>query len=401
MTGGHKPNHTWAASCRSWISPGLLCAYATISTISFSRRHSLYELFTVGLSTQNKLEIVVVSLAGVWAAWLVVSNRITMGDVSAGGRLWITLIAALYLATTIWAVMPAYSLYRAAGFGIGWVLILDIYKTRRDLLWPTLLLTVALTASLVDQLVFSGDEHSPFRLGGIRANTSSVLAAALILLLLRPDSVRKPLVRLVLLLYAVALYSAFLSLTVAIISILLLVVAIILKLQTIEAKVALGSLVVAAVLSLGFSFNSLDSTIADEALQRLGRDPQAAATLTGRLPLWTTVIEDLQSHPLGLGLDADRSFALRYGLDLRFTAAHSHNGYLSAAVAAGILGLAGLILATGAFLKRLLADRTAQRSLWILLSSLLALANLTTTTFGGMLSIGSLLCLSIYAHVTG
>jgi exopolysaccharide production protein ExoQ len=94
-----------------------------------------------------------------------------------------------------------------------------------------------------------------------------------------------------------------------------------------------------------------------EALAKLGRnDPQAdPRSLTGRLPIWTQIVTDIQERPaLGYGYaaywTADRVHRLSYIHDWEFSNAHS--SYLEMILAVGLVGFAlGLVAVIAVFAR--------------------------------------------------
>lgn len=102
------------------------------------------------------------------------------------------------------------------------------------------------------------------------------------------------------------------------------------------ASLALGMLVV-VLLTMGF--DSPDS-IANAML--LGRDEETS-TLTGRLPLWTTLLQDIRIRPLlGYGYAAYwNSETLSYlAQELDWAVPNAHNAYLESMLNLGLLGTA-------------------------------------------------------------
>jgi exopolysaccharide production protein ExoQ len=108
---------------------------------------------------------------------------------------------------------------------------------------------------------------------------------------------------------------------------------------------------VAAVLWVG-----ADSNVSDMMLNTLqmGRDDDAqeAATLTGRIPIWTNVLSDVSERPLlgyGYGGFWTRQRIWEYSLSHHWQFNHAHSSYLETLLNVGVLGLAlGILIVSSA-----------------------------------------------------
>lgn len=150
---------------------------------------------------------------------------------------------------------------------------------------------------------------------------------------------------------------------------------------------------------LGFSF-------AEAALDSLGKD----LTLTGRVPLWTLLLEKLSKRPfLGYGYSGFWPSDEGSEVSSQFIwAGHAHNGFLEVALNLGLLGLLVLVInLSGNYLRAISYARFEDsiEALWPLQVMLIVvLANLTlgsiflSPSYLWMLYVSTNLSLSLYCH---
>lgn len=118
-----------------------------------------------------------------------------------------------------------------------------------------------------------------------------------------------------------------------------------------------------------------------------GKSPKDYRTLTGRIPLWNLILDDLDSQPLGFGFGTDRLIAVRDSSNrIGWEPLHAHNGFLSAAWSGGYVAIVLLVASVGRVTLNTRVFRLRSRSLPLGLLALLVVNNMSTITFGGIIS---------------
>lgn len=337
------------------VSWALFCSYFA-AQIMIGQRDS-GALISDGLSSQNFIQIGVVGLVAVWATWLLASQRVRPRALLEGGSFWVCCQVVLFLLSVLWSVWPPLTLYRAVELGACWVLVTHLFSDGE--VWDRVafrMLAVAAMPSLIIPRLLDLSHGFTLGLGG-KSSVGSFVAAALVVITVgqalyankRPTFWQWGFV------VVSAAFSSSLGSAVAMLPALFITAS--WRLPKVVRSWALCSIILVVVsvvvLVTALSSNAL-YRLADETARAVGRDARTVYNLTGRLPLWTAILNYTADEPFGLGYVAgERTFATQFAnrSEVGWRAINAHNGYISAWVAAGWLGiaLAGLLLGSGVF----------------------------------------------------
>jgi exopolysaccharide production protein ExoQ len=131
------------------------------------------------------------------------------------------------------------------------------------------------------------------------------------------------------------------SMTAIIVCTMMLVVLRFRKLLLLQARKLIG--LAAVFLTVGIPIAIYVIQHAGDVLKAFGRD----ATLTGRVPLWNTVLDEIPAHPwhgFGYGAFWFTPEGARIQANFGWEITHSHDGYLEVTLALGLIGLALLAM---------------------------------------------------------
>lgn len=381
----------------STVSFALMCVWTVASSLNLQRRVDGTELFSEGLSTQNRVQAGVTLVLAAWAFVLVTSRRVRLDDLVRGGRLWITALLGWFAITTWWATSPVLSRYRVVELVCIWVIVTSAMEApaRRSRLVAVLWTTIAtgVIAAVLSEGTFDI----------VRSNSLAPIAALLGLLgldsLLR-HGVTVP--RLVSTAMPLWLFWEFDSLATA--GALLVAVGAFFVGRAapgISRMVAALTIAVGGIVAL-LAARADPTNVVEGFGAAYGKPQQFVSNWTGRLPLWEFMIADIREHPLGLGLAADRTLVLRDTAgEIGWAPLHAHNGFMAALYGGGFVGMVLAIAVLGTAVVAVRRLPPSAQAVGHACLALLAINNLTINGFGATMSPSWLVMMTIVASGGG
>jgi hypothetical protein len=388
----------WAASSGVSISWLLLTSHLLISNVTLQIRQDPRALLTEGLSVQNKIQVGSAAACFVWSAYLLLTGSVRMRALASRGLYWAWIYCAVFFSTLLYSTWPTLTAFRLAELlaltVIGVHIFLQRTWTRQmQTLSAVLCLTAALTAYFGAQGVLTGT--APF--GALRSNNAGCWTGISLLIEGVLVKVGTPLRRrLPVILGSAAVFFASGSLS----SLVALSVAAPLLFVRISRQrvIRYGTraglvLLLVAFFSGGIAVTTGSYSIQEDFLRRweavwqvLGKDAQQIATGHGRTPLWAATIDATANEPFGSGYCGGERVVLTEGISrgtVGWSAAHSHNGYLSAWLSAGWLGvLSSVVMLLAPYMLTGVVAMRATQSLLIAGATYIVVHNLTLPLVG-------------------
>jgi O-antigen ligase len=342
-----------------WISWLLLTCHLLISNVSLQIRQDPRALLTEGLSVQNKIQVGSAAVCFIWSAYLLLTGSVRMRAVASRGLYWAWVCFAVLLSTLLYSTWPTLTAFRLiellALTVIGAHIFLQSTWARQlQTLSAVLCLTAALTAYSGVRETSSGAAL----FGVLRSNNAGCWAGISLLIEGVLQKVGVPLRRrFPIILGGAAVFFASGSLS----SVVALSVAAPLVFVRMSGRrvIRYGTrtalvLLLVGVFGAGIIVTTGSYNIEEAFLWRwesvwraLGKDIQQIATGHGRTPLWAATIEATSDEPFGAGYCAGERVVVT-GLitpgTVGWSAAHAHNGYLSAWLSAGWLGVLSSVM---------------------------------------------------------
>lgn len=389
------------ATPSSWrrVSLAVLAAHLLINRIRVDVRQS-DAIFDSGLSTQNRSQAVVTVLLVLWAFVLVTSGRVRAADVVGGQRLWVSLLFTVFLFSAAWSVTPDLTAYRSIELLGIWLLTLHVCRGIDCIRLLGRYIEVAILAIFIDAWL-NQTSLNILRPAGLRENTGGLLAGCYIILIVCLPSSRviasrmSKTVALIAAIYCLIVFNSLAAVLSLAIGFLTFAIARIDN-RSIRRLVGIATLSVAGLLVV-LPVSLVNST-GGLAADIFNRDVESVLSGTGRLQLWSIALEESRAHPLGLGLTADRSLRQRAAYSvLNWPAASAHNGYVSALIGLGGLGLVlVLAIAFGTFRHSMGFPRRERHALHAFLAVYWS-NNMSISLFGAWSSAPTILPLIVLA----
>ena len=404
---------------------GLLCAYSTWRTwfsslhvessttgyrLSFlllilslaskvvvlQRRSDLTALYTEGLSTQNRVQVVLALCALAWSAFLIVTGRVRVSSLLAGSSFWMTMLIVVFGVTAIWSVWPALTLYRTTELAVFWIVSIHLFSHPRWFVRLEGLLWALLCLYWLNGLVSPGANTfgQSGLLAAMRSNGGTTIAAILFLWSIFQLSGKNWLnasMKLILSALSIVVFGSFAS---AIALACALFVAVFLSTSRSPRPAIVSLVAMSAVISIQIGLLSSGEALSAlrsatfELGAMFGKSTAALTSATGRFGLWAELWEVSKLQPWGFGFAAAERL---FGADATLLGwapgpGGAHNGYLSAWFGAGWGGF----MALGALLVSLCMKgvRVAPSilPLYAGVLTLIAINNMTIPLIGGALN---------------
>ena len=387
------------------ISWAMLSAYLGVSILRLQSR-AMDALATEGLSSQNKLQVLLVAVAALWSAILLTSGRVSMRQAISGPGFWLLSLMIVFALSVLWSTWPTLTIFRVTELAVFWIVASHLFGrgnwTRQieSLMWAAwlmyLLWGILLVAGVADGVSSGG-----YIVGIMTSNSASMLSALLLLWSIHRCLTETFVAHVWKLPILVASMIMFGSLTT--VAVVVFCIAAMITLHTTgrtRIVVVFGSLCLAAVVSniVIYQTGGLADPLVDTTSSLFGKSRSNIVGMTGRLELWTSFWNSAQDQPWGFGFAAfERTFSLGNGA-LSWKAGNAHNGFISAWLGAGWLAFALLFALFGSMWARLSLIDTAQRPVYAGFLLLIMLNNLTVPAVGGPLTV-VLLFLMALTHI--
>lgn len=354
-------------------------------------------ILSAGLSPKNYLEILGVGIAGLWTLRTLLRNRVRVRILFAGHMRWFVFLCALYAVSALWSLMPAMTLFMTvelllAGTLAQFILRLSM-RPARSLLVILYICMIKCAAYTAIYLYTVGMWHRAL-IGALRSNPGGGIASSLLFFALFAPKLplRSRLLHSLVAVAGILLFGSlgsFIALSAAVAYIMLTGHSRAVKAATLTLLLCAATLLLGGVPSVQ-SIEGFLATISGKPLA----DIQSA---TGRVDLWQEASSFLAGRPLGAGYVAgERLMVFTGDVDTSKTwdAASCHNGYLSAWMAAGPLGLVLLLLFLGSLYCAL---GNHGSSVWRGLLVLLMVNNLSLSSVGGQIDAITIFALALAA----
>ena len=394
-----------AGAQQRWISWAILCIYLSVSILDLQTR-DMRALASVGLSLQNKVEIAITLSASVWAAILLLTQRVSLHHLVNNPNYWLLWLLLTYLLSSLWSTWPTLTVFRVLEAGSFWILAAHIFARRNwfrqveAFLWLAFTLHL-LRGCLVMAGYVEGETAQDSLIGLMRSNSASLVTGLLIIWTWHRciteywpvHAIKLPLLFLALLLFGSLATSLALRATICI----LIVLHVDFRRRIFLSSLLVAGFLIAANVTLLATGDVIHTAIV--ALSQAFSKPIEHITgMTGRLELWSTIWDSTRDHPWGFGFAAlERTFSLR-STSLSWTAGNAHNGFISAWLGAGLTSVALLVTFFGALVFHAL--RTGGRVVPLLISLILLVFvnNLSLPAVGGRLTVAFLFVMAL-THV--
>lgn len=307
-------------------------------------------LLTEGLSRRNLVQIVLTGFISLWAGYLMLSHHVRASSLVSGGLFWCTLALLIDGASAWWSIWPQLTLFRTVELAAGYILSVHLFA---NIKWHSRLkswLTGAVFIYLLQPFVALGaGVTSRITFADFHSNSGGGAAALLLIILFqaRQSSTQKtgrPLVAMFLCLTAIVLMGSLGSWAALACGLVCLVS------RAIRFWAITTGLLIALAIGLGATAKLNSGADAIRAvggylIDLTGRDARLIDSWTGRLPLWEDILSQTEDEPLGTGYAAsERTFAIyRARVADNWRAMSAHNGFLSAWLGTGWLGVATIV----------------------------------------------------------
>lgn len=387
------------------VSWAVVIVYFTWKAFFYEPREDVLELVNSGMSDSNRIEVGITVVAGLWATFLVITRRMPFFRLIQGAGFWIVTLVALYSLSTLWSVWPDLTLYKSLELGVFWVIIAHLFATGP---WRDALERLALWAVIGSALPFIVQGTGNFTrglVGAFYSNGGAMMAGALLLIALHRLLTRRDMTAKALTILALAAMLLFHSFTTYLSVVMALPALFVLGLMPQATRMATAFMIcgiVVAGVSIVYLATQAEPHLVAAIGGAAGKDADQIGSLTGRLPLWEALWEVSRDQPLGTGfLAMERMIPEIISQDsVGWAAAHSHNGFLSAWLAAGFLGLGVLVFFTVALCFQIVGLDVEARALAIPFVLFALVNNMSYPAFGGRLN-GAWLMVMGVAFATG
>lgn len=376
------------------ISWAMVSAYLGVSILRLQSR-AMDALATEGLSTQNKLQVVLIAVVAVWSAFLVTTGRVSIRQAISGPGFWLLSLVIVFALSVLWSTWPTLTIFRVTELAVFWIVACHLFGsgnwTRKveSLMWVAWLMYLFWGVLLVVG-VADGVSTGGYIVGLMTSNSASMLSGLLLLWSLHrclnetfvAHAWKLPILAVSMIMFG----------SLATVAVVLLCIATMVTMHTTgrtRIVMVFGSLCLAAAVSniVIFQSGGLGGPLVDATSSLFGKSRSNIVGITGRLELWTSIWESARSQPWGFGFAAfERTFSLGNGA-LSWKAGNAHNGFISAWLGAGWLAFALLLALFASMWARLSLIDTVQRPMYAGLLLLIILNNLTVPAVGGRLTV--------------
>jgi O-antigen ligase len=391
------PTPTPAASLRR-VSWAIVIYLLFWKALLYESRPDLLALMEEGMSDSNIKQAIFIAVAAAWAAFLVTTGRVRAGALIAGPSFWVTSLTIVYLASAIWSVWLEYTVFRVLELATFWIISLHLFPVNdwvRQLGWFLLLATLAewLQGLLGYQRFSEG-----VVLGAIYTNSGSLMAGALFIVAVQQSIATDGKPKWGWISFSCLSIVVFGSLTTAAASVIAL--ALIMALWIMRRAEPVAIAVVALLMTIGMTAFGAFMLTADATgiAELFGKDAEHIGTMTGRLPLWSAIWEVSKGEPFGSGYGAAERFVTSLIGDrfwVGWTAGHSHNGFISAWLAAGFPGFLLSICLVLSILTATVRMSIGDRVLVVPLMILMIINNMSFPAFGGQFNPAWLIIMAV------
>lgn len=372
------------------VSWAVVVVYFVWKAFFYEPREDVLALVNSGMSDSNKIEVAITAAAGLWAALLLVSGRMPAMRLIQGAGFWFVALVLLYGASTLWSVWPELTTYKSAELGIYGVVVAHLFTSGPP--WRDTLERMAVCGVFGGLLVpiAQGDIGGGF-VGALYSNANALVAGALFLIGLHRLLTRRDLMGKALTLYGVVallLFHSFTTYLSVVLALPALFVLVLVPRATPAATVVLIGGIVGAGVAIAYFAAHAEPHLVAAIGSAAGKDAEQIGSMTGRLPLWEALWEVSRDKPMGSGfLALERMIpTLISQSEVGWAAAHSHNGFYSAWLGAGFLGIGVLLFFTLALCLQIVAEDAEARALAIPFVLFVLVNNMSYPAFGGMLN---------------
>lgn len=382
------------------VSWGFLLVYLLWKPMFYDWREDIDDLVNAGLSTSNRIEVLFTALSAGWMLWLLISRSLPFGHLLRGPGFWITALILSLLASVLWSLWPQLSLYKGIELLAFWIITAHVAASP---LWRLDVERIAVVALVAGwwPYVFRGMADFSGGVVGAFYNNEGAMVAGIVLLvgaqrfvLLR--DIRSGVLLATSLLSLVLFHSFTTDMCVAL-SLLLLGLLMLLENAGRTALIVVLTGTVAAGGAAGWLLTHVDEALMRGIAGAFGKGADELSSLTGRLPLWQALWDASKNSPFGTGFFAlERTiFSVADPDSVGWEAAHSHNGFLSAWLGSGYLGLGLIVMFCMALATQIMRLDHESRLLLIPLTVFLVLNNFSYPVFGGRLNPGWLIIMTL------
>ena len=102
------------------ISWAMLSTYMGVSILRLESR-AMDALATEGLSTHNKLQVVLVAVVAAWSAFLVTTGRVTIRQATSGPGFWLLSLVIVFALSVLWSTWPTLTIFRVTELAVFWI----------------------------------------------------------------------------------------------------------------------------------------------------------------------------------------------------------------------------------------------------------------------------------------
>ncbi|MDJ0814462.1 MAG: hypothetical protein QNJ23_12115 [Woeseiaceae bacterium] len=391
------PERRWERRC-SWL---LVVTFLGVNILRLQSR-AMDALATQGLSTQNKIQVIVVAAAALWCGYLLASGRIRIARLVSGPGFWLLALTGVFALSVAWSTWPTLTVFRVTELAVFWIVACHVFggdgwsRKFESLMWVAWWMYATWAILLITGFV---EGVSTGGLVGIATSNSASLLTGLLLLwtvhrFLTESSLRHawklPMLVLSLIVFGSLATFVFVLFCTAI-------------MMTLHTRGQLRFVMISCAICLAAAGANIlvvqtgepGAALVDTTSALSGKSRDNITGMTGRLELWTNIWESTRSQPWGFGFAAfERTLGLN-NASLSWKAGNAHNGFISAWLGAGWLAVTLLL----AFLVSVWARRRTidaeQRPVFVALLALLILNNLTVPAIGGRLTVAFLVLMAL------
>ncbi len=398
IPGNTVRSKTWERRT-SWL---IVVGFLGVNILRLESR-AMDALATQGLSTQNKLQVVVVGIAALWCAYLWAAGRIRLRQIYSGPGFWLLCLTAVFALSVIWSTWPTLTVFRVAELAVFWIVACHLFgsgewsRQFEKLMWIAWVFYVAWGLLLIAGVI-DGVSSGGLIVGIATSNSASLLTGLLLLWTLHRTLAESlishgwklPVLALSLLVFGSLATVVFLLLCIAF------MFAIYgrgyWRIAMISCSVCTIAVVVAVAL---LQSGDPGSTVIDTTSTLSGKSRNNIVGMTGRLELWTSIWETAQNQPWGFGFAAFERMLDLNSPSVSWKAGNAHNGFISAWLGAGWLAVALLLAFFASVGTKLRSVSTVHRPALAMLLALMVLNNLTVPAIGGRLTVVFLVLMAL------
>lgn len=395
------PEPRWERRC-SWL---LVVTFLGVNILRLQSR-AMDALATQGLSTQNKIQVIVVAAAALWCSYLLASGRVRIARIVSGPGFWLLALTAVFTLSVAWSTWPTLTVFRVTELAVFWILACHMFggdgwsRQFESLMWVAWFMYATWGLLLVAGFV-EGVSSGGFIVGIATSNSASLLTGLLLLWTVHRFLTESPLRhgwKLPVLVLSLVVFGSLATFVFVLFATAIM--------MTMNTRGQLRLIMISCAICLAAAGANLvvvqtgdpGSALVDTTSALSGKSRDNITGMTGRLELWTNIWESTRSQPWGFGFAAfERTLGLN-NASLSWKAGNAHNGFISAWLGAGWLGLTLLV----AFLVSVWAKRRTidvrQRPVFVALLALLILNNLTVPAIGGRLTVAFLVLMAL-SHI--